>query len=94
VGNRYWTFRRRRQATPVRELVQFVFMNVIGMLIAVACLAISHDLLGFTSSLADNISGNLIGIGLGTLFRFWAYRRFVFTETQPVSSDEPVAAAR
>jgi len=92
VGNRYWTFRRRRQATPVRELVQFILMNVIGMLIAVTCLAISHDLLGFTSSLADNISGNLVGIGLGTLFRFWAYRRFVFTETAPVASDEPVTA--
>jgi putative flippase GtrA len=94
VGNRYWTFRRRRQATPVRELGQFIFMNVIGMLIAVACLAISHDLLGFTSSLADNISGNLVGIGLGTLFRFWAYRRFVFTQTLPVPVDEPVAAHR
>ena len=92
LGNRYWTFRRRRQATPVRELAQFVFMNVIGMLIAVTCLAISHDLLGFTSSLADNISGNLIGIGLGTLFRFWAYRRFVFTQAEPVPAGQPVAA--
>jgi hypothetical protein len=55
-------------------------MNVIAMVIAVLCLAVSHDLFGFTSKLADNISGNLIGIGLGTLFRFWAYRTFVFTE--------------
>jgi putative flippase GtrA len=92
LGNRYWTFRHRRQATPARELAQFVLMNVVGMLIAVACLTVSHDLLGFTSNLADNISGNLIGIGLGTLFRFWAYRRFVFTETEDVPLDEPVAA--
>lgn len=83
VGNRYWTFRHRRQPTPVRELVLFVLMNVIGMLIAVVCLHISHDILGFTSSLADNISGNVIGIGLGTLFRFWAYRRFVFNDLPP-----------
>jgi putative flippase GtrA len=80
LGNRYWTFRHRRQATPVRELVTFVVMNLIGLVIAVLCLAISHDILGFTSPLADNISGNLIGVGLGTLFRFWAYRRFVFNE--------------
>lgn len=80
IGNRNWTFRHRRQSTPHRELVQFAFMNLVGMLIAVACLTISHDVLGFTSTLADNISGNVIGIGLGTLFRFWAYRRFVFTE--------------
>jgi putative flippase GtrA len=80
VGNRYWTFRHRRQATPVRELATFIVMNLIGLAIAVACLAISHDLLGFTSPLADNISGLIIGTGLGTIFRFWAYRRFVFNE--------------
>jgi putative flippase GtrA len=79
LGNRYWTFRHRRQAAPHRELAQFAFMNVVGMLIAVGCLAVSHDLLHLTSTLADNLSGNVVGIGLGTLFRFWAYRRFVFT---------------
>ena len=30
--------------------------------------------------LADNIAGNIIGTGLGTLFRFWSYRKWVFTE--------------
>ena len=30
-----------------------------------------------TSRLADNIA-TVVGIGLGTLFRFWAYRRWVF----------------
>jgi hypothetical protein len=60
--------------------VTFGLMNVIAMGIAVACLAVSHDVLHFTSTLADNISGNVIGIGLGTLFRFWAYRTFVFTQ--------------
>lgn len=82
LGNRYWTFRHRRQSTKFRELSAFVVMNLIGLFIAVLCLTISHDLLGFTSPLADNISGNIIGIGLGTLFRFWAYRRFVFNEFQ------------
>lgn len=79
LGNRYWSFRHRRQASKPRELSLFVMMNLVGILISVTCLTISHDLLGFTSALADNISGNLLGIGLGTLFRFWAYRRFVFT---------------
>lgn len=79
LGNRYWSFRHRRQASKPRELFLFVVMNLIGILISVTCLAISHDLLGFTSALADNISGNILGIGLGTLFRFWAYRTFVFT---------------
>jgi putative flippase GtrA len=78
-GSRYWTFRHREQRTRAPFLT-FVLMNVIGAGIAIVCLAISHDVFGFTSHLADNISGNLIGVGLGTLFRFWAYRTFVFTE--------------
>lgn len=78
-GSRYWTFRHREQ-TARAPFLTFVLMNIIGAGIAVVCLAISHDLLGFHSRLADNISGNVIGVGLGTLFRFWAYRTFVFTE--------------
>lgn len=91
LGNRYWTFRHRRQATPARELMLFVVMNLVGLLISVLCLTVSHDLLGFTSPLADNISGNVIGIGLGTLFRFWAYRRFVFNEL--IEHPEPTEPA-
>ncbi len=80
LGNRYWTFRHRRQAAPARELMLFIAMNGVGLVIAVACLHVSHDILGYTSALADNVSGNIVGTGLGTLFRFWAYRRFVFNE--------------
>lgn len=80
LGNRYWTFRHRRRSAPRAEFVLFVVMNVGGLLIALGCLWFSHYLLDLTSPLADNISGNVIGLGLGTLFRFWAYRQFVFTE--------------
>ncbi len=90
LGNRYWTFRHRRQASRPREFATFALMNVIAMGIAVTCLHISHDVLGFTSDLADNISGNVVGIGLGTLFRFWAYRTFVFTHF--AEPDGPTAA--
>jgi putative flippase GtrA len=93
LGNRHWSFRHRRQASAHRELLLFGVMNVGGMLIAVACLTVSHDLLGFTSTLADNISGNIIGIGLGTLFRFWTYRRFVFTEFNDPAAHGLTAAA-
>ena len=48
-----------------------------------SCLAISHYLLDFTSRLADNIAANVIGLGLGTAFRFWSYRRWVFPELLP-----------
>ena len=80
LGNRYWSFRHRRQTSRSREFTAFALMNVVAMGIAVLCLTVSHDVLGFTSHLADNVSGNVVGIGLGTLFRFWAYRTFVFTQ--------------
>ena len=89
LGNRYWTFRHRRRAALRSEFVLFVVMNIGGLAIALGCLGVSHYLLGFTSPLADNISANVIGLVLGTLFRFWAYRTFVFTETAPAA----VAAA-
>lgn len=79
LGNRYWTYAHRARGSVLRELPIFVLLNGIAIAIGSACLALSHYLLGLTSPLADNLSGNVIGLGLGTLFRFWSYRRFVFT---------------
>lgn len=84
-GNRYWTFRHRHRAQIRREYVLFFVLNGVGLLIAVGCLAISHYLLGFTSKLADNIAANGVGLVLGTAFRFWSYRRWVFQEA-PVTA--------
>lgn len=79
LGNRYWTYHHREKGHPARELPIFVVLNAIAIAIGAACLAFSHYVLGLTSPLADNLSGNVIGLGLGTLFRFWSYRKFVFT---------------
>jgi putative flippase GtrA len=97
LGNRYLTFRgqRARGATAWREGALFAAMNVVGLLIAAACLVVSHYVLGFTSQLADNISGNVVGLVLGTVFRFLAYRHFVFGTKQPqLSITLPLPAKR
>ena len=47
-------------------------------------------MLGFQTRLADNIS-TIIGIGLGTLFRFWAYRKFVFADEDITEDTSPLA---
>ncbi len=86
VGNRYWTWRHRRGGAARREVALFFCFNGIGMGISLACLAVSHYLLGFDSALADNISANGVGLALGTTFRFWAYRTHVF----PAGSRESV----
>ena len=81
LGSRYWTFSDRRTDGRGRELATFALVNTGGLGVAVGCLAISHYLLDLTSPLADNISANVIGLVLGTIFRYTFYRRVVFTGT-------------
>ena len=83
IGNRFWTWRHRENSGLCREYLLYFFFNAVGLGIGLACLAIGHYGLGqlspiFQTTLADNISGLLIGTAFGTLFRFWTYRRFVF----------------
>jgi putative flippase GtrA len=78
VGNRLLTWRDVPTRDRRREVVLFAVFNLVGLLISVLALYVSHHVLGLTSRLADNISGNVIGVGLGTAFRYWSYRRFVF----------------
>ncbi|MBI1379344.1 MAG: GtrA family protein [Frankiales bacterium] len=86
-GNRYWTFRNRGRTTFRREYLLFFVLNGVGLGISVACLWFSHYALGLTGPVADNISANVVGLGLGTLFRFWSYRRWVFP-ADPAAADE------
>ena len=83
LGNRYWTFRRRSRSAVRREYSLFFVLNGVGLAIALSCLFVSHYLLGFTSTLADNIAANGVGLALGTAFRFWSYRHWVFPELLP-----------
>lgn len=77
-GNRHWTFAGRTNPSRGKELSAFVVVNVGGMAIAVLTLAISHYVLGLTSAMADNIAANVVGLALGTAFRYLAYRYWVF----------------
>jgi putative flippase GtrA len=83
LGNRFWTWRHREHHNMARQYTMFFLLNAVGLGIGLACLAISHYGLGqiwpaLQSRLADNVSGQLVGTALGTLFRFWSYRRYVF----------------
>lgn len=91
AGNRTWTWRHRERTGLVREYALFFVLNGIAMAISVVTLAISHYVLGFTSPLADNISANVVGLALGTAFRFFAYRRWVFKA--PTSGTATVGAS-
>ncbi len=85
IGNRQWTFRHRRNRAAAHEFGLFALTNVVALVIGAGAIAFSHYVLGLDSLLADNVA-NIVGIGLGTLFRFWAYRTFVFAkELEPAS---------
>jgi putative flippase GtrA len=77
-GNRYWTFREHRRKNYFLELVEFGTVALGGMLIAMICLWVSHYLLGFDNLVADNIAKNVVGLFLGTAFRFLLYRFWVY----------------
>lgn len=77
-GNRQWTWRHRGRRGFWHEYGLFFLFNAIALVITLVPLALSRYVLGLDSALADNISGNLVGVALGTLFRFWSYRRWVF----------------
>jgi putative flippase GtrA len=86
AGNRFWTWRHRAHTHLARQYTTFFVLNAVGLGIGLSCLAISHYGLGqiwpaLRTPLADNISGQLVGTAVGTLFRFWSYRRFVFRAT-------------
>lgn len=78
LGSHYVTFRQFAGRPKRQEALLFGLTNLAGLGIAAACLAVSHYVLGLTSPLANNISANVVGVLLGNVFRYAAYRFFVF----------------
>jgi putative flippase GtrA len=82
LGNRYWTFRHRQGQGTTRDTVVFFVLNGIGLLIYYGCIGLT-DLAGLgKSKLWYNIA-LVVGTGLGTLFRFWSYRKWVWIAQEP-----------
>lgn len=79
VMNRVWTFGDSRTNNRGREFVLFVAVNIGGMLIALGCLGVSRYILDMRTQFADNISANVVGLVLGTIFRYIMYRYVIFT---------------
>lgn len=94
VGNRQWTFKAYGRHGVLREIGLFLLANLAALVITLLPLALSRYALDLRGPLADNISGNIVGVGLGTIFRFWAYRTWVFPPEPVPTTDtaEPVGA--
>jgi putative flippase GtrA len=85
LGNRHWAFKHRQGKGLQHETLLFIGLNVVGLGIQEAVVAIAHYGLHRTDSLSYNVA-NIIGIGLGTLFRLWSYRKWVFLAVEEAPS--------
>lgn len=83
LGMRLWAFSHREVSDPLSSVVNFFALGAVTMVIPVLCLAVSRYVLGLSNLWADNISANVIGLGLGTATRFWVFRRYVFLDVAP-----------
>ena len=93
VGNRYWTYRHADKHRVPRETSLFFLFSGIALVLENGVLALSHYGLGYTSALADNVAKNVIGLGLGTAFRFWSYRTWVFRDRRRAPASGAVGLA-
>jgi putative flippase GtrA len=88
--NRHWTYKDRDKSAAHREFVLFVVFNMAGMAIELAVMGITKYWFGLTSLLALNVA-LVVGLALGTVFRFFTYRTYVFTHA--ADAPVPVVAA-
>jgi putative flippase GtrA len=93
VGSRFWTFRHRENQAVHREAVLFVVLNVIGLILAEAVIGLTTYVFGLKGPLAYN-AASLVGTGLGTIFRFYAYRKWVFLAPAGQPAQQVPAGAR
>lgn len=87
IGNRYWTFSATRNPNRTREILTFAAANVGGLLIGLLCLWFTVYVLNLRGPVAANVSANGVGLVLGTAFRFFAYKYFVFTHDEGTPAD-------
>ncbi|WP_055490621.1 GtrA family protein [Streptomyces sp. TP-A0356] len=89
IGFRYFTYRDRDKGGRTREMMLFLVFSAAGLVIENGVLYVATYGFGWDSPLQSNVF-KFLGIGLGTLFRFWSYRTWVF---RALPAGEAVAGA-
>jgi putative flippase GtrA len=82
LGSRFWTFRHRANQALLREGTLFAVLNLVGLVIAEIVIAFTTYGLGLKSALAYN-AASVLGTGLGTIFRYFSYKKWVFLAAAP-----------
>jgi putative flippase GtrA len=84
VGNRHLSFSHRARTGLARETSYFFAINIVVLLFSELILGLFAYPLGFKY---DHLVMNIVNLGTivcGTIFRFWAYKRFVFLHPDKV----------
>jgi putative flippase GtrA len=90
--NRHWTWRHRARTGVRREYALFLLLSGIALGITLGCLAFGEYALHQDSLLARNFWGNVVGVGVAMVFRFWSFKRWVFLADDPERDEETAEA--
>ena len=82
LGSRFWTFRHRVNQDLLREGTLFFALNIVGLAIAECVIAFVTYGLDLKGTLAYN-AASVVGTGLGTIFRYFSYKKWVFLAGAP-----------
>ena len=91
-GNRYLSFSHRARSGFARETTFFFAVNLFALVVGQLILALFAYPLHYKH---DVLVMNVVRLGtivIGTVFRFWAYKRFVFLAPQPPGEDAAAVA--
>ncbi len=95
-GNRHLSFSHRARTGVGRETAYFFAINLVTLAFSLAAIAVFVYPLHYGHKSTMVFVVNLVTIALGTIIRFWAYKRFVFlhpdrVHTPGVDLDEELA---
>jgi putative flippase GtrA len=90
--NRHWTYRNRPKSTLRREYTLFFFFNAVGLVIETGFVALAKYGLDLTNLVWLNVF-SILGIAVGTAFRFWAYRTHVFKLDDSMASESAAGSS-
>jgi len=86
LGNGHWAFKNRQGQGTARDTIVFLVLNGVGLLFYYGCIGLT-DLAGVRNEILWYEMALVVGTGLGTLFRFWSYRKWVWVAVENVPPD-------
>jgi putative flippase GtrA len=87
-GNRHLSFSHRARTSLARETSFFFAINLITLVVSELILGLfAYPLNQRSDHIVMNVV-NLATIGLGTIFRFWSYKRFVFLHPDRIHASD------